>query len=120
MTKKFNLHQPTELAAVPGAIYAAIISNLVAAGASEDQAETLADAVLGPLKLVPPRPETNVRDDDEDEEPCGSSYFSYEGKWMDCCLTAHGNDIQHARSKGRLSSETWDDDDPRAIPESYV
>lgn len=111
--KKIELFRPERLVAVPVPIYAAMVSNLVAAGADQEMAEKLADAALGPLRLVPPAEELF------EDDYCQARLFTVEGEWKSCGEEPGHEPVKlhHDRFDETVS---WDDDDPRAISKDYV
>lgn len=69
-----------------GGLYGELVSAVmrVADVADSRQAERVVDAVLGPLKLLPPLPEQPSLLEEGDHASCLHVYFSIEGVWHFC------------------------------------
>jgi hypothetical protein len=75
-----------------------------------EEAQKIVDAVLGPLRLLPPRP--------RDAWVCHAANFSLEGQWQNCILD-HEAEPEDPQTHQDTHGECWDDGDPRSVPVSY-
>lgn len=97
---------PREPFAVVG-IYGELVTSVmtVTGNADTEWAERVVDAVLGPLKLLPPIP---VADSGTD---CDHVYFAHDGVWHSCVKEhaeedENADDARHHHSRGR-NGEEW-------------
>ncbi len=100
---RIPLYQPSEFFLVPEAIYGDLVAAAVRVAVSHEQAEQLVDAILGPLKLLPPIPDrpANI--------VCDSVYFSREGEYH-FCVKQH-NEPDDDPAFHRTRGQDWDDED---------
>lgn len=124
--EQLKSYVPGKLLAVPEVVYDEILRSVTAAGASSpEDAEILADAVLGPLGLVPPPPSEDPQwlwesyAEKSGDDFCLARYFTAQGEWKYCALhPGHEAEMDHGAFKPD-DDVTWDDDDRRAIPRDY-
>lgn len=123
---RIKQYVPGALKAVPSELYGQMVANVIAAGGTAEVAESLADAALGPLRLVPPLPEDppqwmwadNWPPNSEDDF-CLARYFTPQGEWKYCGEPA-GHDKFKAHYAFKPDDLSWADTDPRAIPRDYT
>ncbi|MFJ1700432.1 hypothetical protein ACIOHC_36175 [Streptomyces sp. NPDC088252] len=114
------------LRAVSPALYGEIVASITAAGASANDAEIMADAVLGPLRLVPPPDEVpqwlwEDRDDEKSEDDfCLARYFTSQGEWKWCGEEPGHEEVKKHYAFNPDDRLSWDDHDLRAIPRDYA
>lgn len=66
---------------------------------TDEHAQRVVEAVLGPLKLVSPKP--------DHYGPCDHSYFTYEGGWHFCTKEHDPNDKDEDPEFHRSSAHEW-------------
>ncbi len=100
-----SYYRPTELSRLLEGYYGDAVAKVTAVvgPCSDEEAMKIVDAVLGPLKLVPPRPDFYT--------PCEHTRFTFEGTWHGCTKnhenTEECGDPEHHRD----GTEEWYEDD---------
>lgn len=105
---RLPVHGRERLARVPEQLYDEALRNVIRVSGpfSDEEAMKIVDAVLGPLKLVPPKP--------EHYELCDHARFTHGGQWLLCNEEHEEPDGYHSMTHPDLEDgcEEWRAGDP--------
>lgn len=100
--RKLPVYRPETVVALPQYTYGELVVAVEhTAGVETAAAEAIVCAVLGPLKLIPPLPDTYTA--------CGHLLFSYEGEWHACIREHLPEDADIAEYHRASDGTEWRD-----------
>lgn len=102
-----SFYLPERVQVLSEKTYGDLETAAIAAGVDRDEALTVVDAILGPLRLAPANEDWSL-----DNDGCPIAYWSYTGEWVNCAVDP---DDGHDYHQSSVPEAQWHTSDARAV-----